>query len=114
MVTGAGGSIGSEISRQVLQNKPKLLIIFDLNEYSLYTIKQELEDAKTRVKIKSILGDVRDQDRVKEVCETFGVETIYHSAAYKHVPILERDVREGIRNNIIATKNIADIEIPKK
>ena len=64
MVSGAGWSIGSEISRLVLRNKPKLLIIFDLNEYSLYTIKQELEDAKTRVKIKSILGDVRDQDRV--------------------------------------------------
>jgi len=105
MVTGAGGSIGSEISRQVLQNKPKLLIIFDLNEYSLYTIRQELEDKKTRVKIKSILGDVRDQNRVKEVCETFGVETIYHSAAYKHVPLVEENPFEAVSNNIFGTLN---------
>ena len=105
MVTGAGGSIGSEISRQVLQNKPKLLIIFDLNEYSLYTIKQELESTKIRVKIKSILGDVRDQDRIKEVCETFGVDTIYHSAAYKHVPLVEENPFEAVSNNIFGTLN---------
>ena len=85
MVTGAGGSIGAEISNQVLQNDPKRLIIFDVNEFSLYSIKQELQDKKTKVEINSILGDVRDQDRVKQVCETFAVETIYHAAAYKHV-----------------------------
>ena len=107
MVTGAGGSIGAEISRQVLENNPKLLIIFDLNEFSLYSIKQELEDKKPKVKIKSILGDVRDQSRVKQVCETFGVETIYHSAAYKHVPLVEENPFEAVSNNIFGTLNCA-------
>ena len=107
MVTGAGGSIGAEISRQVLENNPKLLIIFDLNEFSLYSIKQELEDKKPKVKIKSILGDVRDQSRVKQVCETFGVETIYHTAAYKHVPLVEENPFEAVSNNIFGTLNCA-------
>lgn len=107
MVTGAGGSIGSEISRQVLQNNPKLLIIFDLNEFSLYSIKQELEEKISKVKIQSILGDVRDQSRVKQVCETFGVETIYHAAAYKHVPLVEENPFEAVSNNIYGTLNCA-------
>jgi len=107
MVTGAGGSIGSEISRQVLENNPKLLIIFDLNEFSLYSIKQELEEKISKVKIQSILGDVRDQSRVKQVCETFGVETIYHAAAYKHVPLVEENPFEAVSNNIYGTLNCA-------
>jgi len=107
MITGAGGSIGAEISRQVLKNNPKLLIIFDLNEFSLYSIKQELEDKKTNVKIKSILGDVRDQSRIKQVCETFKVETIYHSAAYKHVHLVEENPFEAVSNNIFGTLNCA-------
>ena len=107
MVTGAGGSIGAELSRQVLQNDPRLLIIFDVSEFSLYSIKQELLDKKSEVEIKSILGDVRDKARVKQVCETFAVETIYHAAAYKHVPLVEENPFEAVSNNIFGTLNCA-------
>ena len=114
MITGGGGSIGAEISRQVLQNDPRLLIIFDANEFSLYSIKQELLERKSEVEIKSVLGDVRDQNRVRQVCETFGVETIYHSAAYKHVPLVEENAFEAVSNNIFGTLNcvVAAIEMP--
>ena len=105
MVTGGGGSIGAEISRQVLQNDPRLLIIFDANEFSLYSIKQELLEKKSEVEIKSVLGNVRDQNRVRQVCEAFGVETIYHSAAYKHVPLVEENPFEAVSNNIFGTLN---------
>ena len=105
MVTGGGGSIGAEISRQVLQNDPRLLIIFDANEFSLYSIKQELLERKSEVEIKSVLGDVRDQNRVRQVCEAFGVETIYHAAAYKHVPLVEENPFEAVSNNIFGTLN---------
>jgi FlaA1/EpsC-like NDP-sugar epimerase len=105
MVTGGGGSIGSEISRQVLQNDPRLLIIFDANEFSLYSIKQELLEKKSEVEIKSVLGNVRDQNRVRQVCEAFGVETIYHAAAYKHVPLVEENPFEAVSNNIFGTLN---------
>ena len=107
MVTGAGGSIGAELSRQVLQNDPRLLIIFDVSEFSLYSIKQELLDKKSEVEIKSILGDVRDKARVKQVCETFAVETIYHAAAYKHVTLVEENPFEAVSNNIFGTLNCA-------
>ena len=105
MVTGGGGSIGAEISRQVLQNDPRLLIIFDANEFSLYSIKQELLEKKSEVEIKSVLGNVRDQNRVRQVCEAFGVETIYHAAAYKHVPLVEENPFEAVSNNIFGTLN---------
>lgn len=107
MVTGAGGSIGSEISRQVIKNNPKLLIIFDLNEFSLYSIRQELLDMKKEIRIESILGNVRDKNRVKQVCKTFGVQTIYHAAAYKHVPLVEENPFEAVSNNIFGTLNCA-------
>ena len=114
MVTGAGGSIGTEISRQVLQNNPKLLIIFDVNEFSLYSIRQELLDKKSRVRIESILGNVRDKSRVKQVCQTFRVQTIYHAAAYKHVPLVEENPFEAVSNNIFGTLNCALAAIESK
>ena len=114
MVTGAGGSIGSEISRQVLANYPKLLIIFDLNEFSLYSIKQELAELKSEVRTESILGNVRNKIRVKQVCETFGVQTIYHAAAYKHVPLVEENPFEAVSNNIFGTLNCVQVAIESK
>ncbi len=105
LVTGAGGSIGSEIARQVLQNSPKLLILFDLNEFSLYSIKQELIEKNSKVEVVSILGNVRDKNRVKEVCQGFEVQTIYHAAAYKHVPLVEENPFEAVSNNIFGTLN---------
>jgi FlaA1/EpsC-like NDP-sugar epimerase len=114
MVTGAGGSIGAEISRQVLVNNPKLLILFDLSEFSLYSIKQELLERKSKVRIESILGNVRNKDRINQVCQTFGVQTIYHAAAYKHVPLVEENSFEAVSNNIFGTLNCALAAIENK
>jgi FlaA1/EpsC-like NDP-sugar epimerase len=105
LVTGAGGSIGSEISRQVCKNGPKKLIILDSNEFSLYTIKQELESIHSEVKIESILGSVTNKARIGQVCKALEVQTIYHAAAYKHVPLVEENVFEGVFNNIFGTLN---------
>jgi FlaA1/EpsC-like NDP-sugar epimerase len=110
MVTGAGGSIGSELCRQLINLKPKLLILFEINEYSLYKINRELElicDESTR--IFPILGSIRDSNRLKKICENFNIQTIYHAAAYKHVPLVEHNNSEGILNNIIGTKVLAQI-----
>jgi len=107
MVTGAGGSIGGEISRQVVLNEPEKLIILDVSEFALYSIKQELLDKKPKVEIISILGDVRDQSRLSQVCDSFKVQTIYHTAAYKHVPLVEENPFEAVSNNIFGTLNCA-------
>jgi len=114
MVTGAGGSIGGEISRQVLLNDPLKLIILDVNEFSLYTIKQELSVKKSRVEIISILGDVRNQVRLNKICDSFKVQTIYHSAAYKHVSLVEENPFEAVSNNIFGTLNCALAAIDNK
>ena len=106
LVTGGGGSIGSELCYQISTLGPLKLIIFERNEFNLYKIEQALSDSP--VTIEFILGDLCDLNKVDYVLSRFSPEIIFHAAAYKHVPILERDVREGIRNNIIATKNIAD------
>ena len=111
LVTGAGGSIGSEISRQVCKNNPERLVILDSNEFSLYTIKQELESNQSDIKIKSILGSVTNKARIDQVCKAFGVQTIYHSAAYKHVPLVEENVFEGVSNNIFGTLNCVQAAI---
>ena len=89
MVTGAGGSIGSELCRQILKIKPKLLILYEMSEVSLYSIEQELVNNFSSSDIRTILGNVTDKERIKEVCQTFQVNTIYHAAAYKQVPMVE-------------------------
>jgi len=106
LVTGGGGSIGSELCYQISKLGPLKLIIFERSEFNLYKIEQALSSSP--VTIEFILGDLCDLDKVDYVLRRFSPEIIFHAAAYKHVPILERDVREGIRNNIIGTKNIAD------
>ena len=114
-VTGAGGSIGSEICRQVLQHNPTKLVLIELNEFSLYTIEQELnllkEAQKLELEIISILGSVQKEHRLKTVFETFKVETVYHAAAYKHVPMVEHNVVEGVRNNVFGTWYCAEAAI---
>lgn len=112
MVTGAGGSIGSELCRQIILNEPNALILFELSEFSLYSIHQELlEIAKknniTNTKIYPILGNVQDIERLDRVLSHFGVDTIYHAAAYKHVPLVEYNVIEGVKNNVFGTYNVA-------
>ena len=107
MVTGAGGSIGSELCRQILKIKPKMLVLYEISEVSLYLIEQELINNFERERIKTVLGNVSDKDRVKEVCEQFGVNTIYHAAAYKQVPMVEMNTLQSFENNVFGTLNCA-------
>lgn len=119
MVTGAGGSIGSELCRQIIKQSPRTLILFELNEYSLYTIEKELqaELAKVednKIELVSLLGTVQNEDRLTSIMATFGVQTIYHAAAYKHVPLVEHNIIEGVKNNILGTLNCAEAAIKSK
>ncbi len=104
LITGAGGSIGSEIARQVARNNPKTLIILDANEFALYEIKKELESSLPNVRLRAIIASITNKKRMMDVFSTFDVDTIYHSAAYKHVPLVEENPFEGVFNNIIGTK----------
>ena len=115
MVTGAGGSIGSELVRQLLSGTPKKIVLFEMSEINLYSIRSEIEQIKSSKGISSeivaVLGDVKDRDRVKTVITNHSVDLIYHAAAYKHVPIIEyyENITEGIKNNVFGTKTICDV-----
>ena len=115
MVTGAGGSIGSELCRQIISNKPKALLLFEHSEFNLYSIHIELERAIERaslpIKLVPILGSIRNPDRLLDVMRTWQVETIYHAAAYKHVPMVEHNVAEGVLNNVLGTMNTAQAAV---
>ena len=103
MVTGAGGSIGSELCRQLITAKPSLLILWELTEYALYHIEQELKGIADGVPIVPILGSVLHQERMTNVLRHYQIETVYHAAAYKHVPLVEWNPFEGIVNNSVGT-----------
>jgi FlaA1/EpsC-like NDP-sugar epimerase len=107
LVTGAGGSIGSELCRQIIRLDPSRLVLFEMSELALYNTQRELEEVaaheRLSVEIVPLLGNAHHRHRVREVLSTFGVQTIYHAAAYKHVPIVEHNVIEGIHNNVIST-----------
>jgi FlaA1/EpsC-like NDP-sugar epimerase len=107
LVTGAGGSIGSELCRQIVRLNPSRLVLFEVSELALYNIERELEEIAAHerldVEIVPLLGNAHHRHRVREVLTAFGVQTIYHAAAYKHVPIVEYNVVEGIHNNVIST-----------
>ena len=108
LVTGAGGSIGSELSRQIIFLKPKMLILFELNELALYSIDKELSKLNAGlIKIYPILGNVNNKLRLDNLFKRFEVDTVYHAAAYKHVPMVEFNNTEGIDNNIFGTLNCA-------
>ena len=112
MVTGAGGSIGSELCRQIILNEPDILILFEVSEFSLYSIHQELlEIAKknnvVNTKIYPVLGNVQDLERLDRVLSHFSIDTIYHAAAYKHVPLVEYNMIEGVQNNVFGSYNVA-------
>ncbi len=115
LVTGAGGSIGSELCRQIIKLQPEKLVLLELNEFSLYSIEQELNNLcqaqKLNIAIISILGSVQKQNRLTTIFKTFNVETIYHAAAYKHVPMVEHNVVEGVRNNVFGTWYCAEAAI---
>lgn len=107
LVTGAGGSIGSELSRQILGSQPKTLLLFDHSEFNLYSIHTELEARMRRESLPGrlvpILGSVRSQARLQDVMRSWGVDTVYHAAAYKHVPLVEHNIAEGVINNVMGT-----------
>ncbi|WMN16066.1 nucleoside-diphosphate sugar epimerase/dehydratase [Pseudomonas piscis] len=111
LVTGAGGSIGSELCRQILSLRPKVLILFDHSEFNLYNILSELEQRISResssVKLLPILGSVRNYEKLLSVMSTWSVDTVYHAAAYKHVPMVEHNIAEGVLNNVMGTLNTA-------
>lgn len=108
MVTGAGGSIGSELCRQIIQRKPQKLLIFELSEFNLYAIDSELRSLAPELKILPVMGSVQDAELVQQVIKQYGVNTIYHAAAYKHVPLVEHNICSGLRNNIWGTKVVAE------
>jgi FlaA1/EpsC-like NDP-sugar epimerase len=111
MVTGAGGSIGGELSCQILFSQPKTLILLEQSEFSLYDLDAELrakiKDENLDTELVSLLGNVRQYDWLKKICTTWKINTIYHAAAYKHVPIVEHNVSEGVLNNVWGTLNAA-------
>jgi FlaA1/EpsC-like NDP-sugar epimerase len=107
MVTGAGGSIGAELCRQIVRLGPCRLVLFEMSELALYTIEGELSEYLAHenviTEIIPLLGNAHHRHRVREVLSTYGIQTLYHAAAYKHVPIVEHNVVEGIHNNVIST-----------
>jgi len=108
LITGGGGSIGSELCRQVASIGPERLIIFDHGEFNLYSIDHELRAHFPDLKIETVLGDVKDSERVKWVFSTFTPNVVFHAAAYKHVPMVEENPAEGIMNNVYGTRCVAD------
>jgi FlaA1/EpsC-like NDP-sugar epimerase len=107
LVTGAGGSIGSELCRQIVTLQPTTLLLFEHSEFNLYNILCELEQRIAReslpIKLLPILGSVRNQEKLLDVMKSWRVDTVYHTAAYKHVPMVEHNIAEGVLNNVIGT-----------
>lgn len=124
MVTGAGGSIGSELCRQIIQSKPKSLLLLEVSEYGLYAIHSEIltileeateadtnavPDTEPAVEIIPLIASICDKSRMRQIMETWRIDTIYHAAAYKHVPLVEHNLEEGIKNNLFGTLVIAQL-----
>jgi FlaA1/EpsC-like NDP-sugar epimerase len=103
LVTGAGGSIGSELCRQIIQQRPQCLILYELNEFALYQIHQELIEAHPEIPCIPCLGNVVDQAYLSSILRAHQVDTVYHAAAYKHVPLLESNIAKGVENNVRGT-----------
>lgn len=115
MVTGAGGSIGSELCRQIINYEPAVLVLFELSEFGLYNIEQELANTISQrelgIKLIPVMGTVQRKNRLETVMQAFKVQTVYHAAAYKHVPLVEYNVVEGVRNNVFGTWYAAEAAI---
>lgn len=111
MVTGAGGSIGSELCRQLMKFAPKTLILLGHGEHSIYKIEQELQEnfLNGKTELITAIGDIRDKGRMFELIDTYHPAIIYHAAAHKHVPLMEENPHEAVKNNIIGTKNVAEV-----
>jgi len=112
LVTGAGGSIGSELCRQIVKQKPKELLLVELSEYALYSIHSELEkNNSSEIKIIPLIASVQDKQRMENIISIFRPATIYHAAAYKHVPIVEHNLIEGLKNNLLGTFELANLAL---
>ncbi len=112
LVTGAGGSIGSELCRQIVALRPKALLLVEQSEFNLYSIDQELHqmlanEGKGEIKLIPLLASVQDKQRLDSIFKTWQIDTVYHAAAYKHVPLVEHNPAEGVRNNVFGTLNVA-------
>jgi FlaA1/EpsC-like NDP-sugar epimerase len=114
VVTGAGGSIGSELCRQIVKLRPTKLILLELNEFALYKINEELINFDKNLKIIPLLINVQNQAKLETIFETFKVETVYHAAAYKHVPLVEENICEGVKNNVFGTLSVVNASVIKK
>ena len=108
MVTGAGGSIGSEISRQIIKLNPKKLILIELSEFALYKISEDLKIIDKSIKIIPLLINIQNKSKIEEIFKTFNIDTIYHAAAYKHVHLVEENICESVKNNVLGTFFLAE------
>ncbi len=111
LITGAGGSIGSELCRQVLEYEPAQLVMLDHGEFNLYTIEQELCAHRLADRCHALLGDIRDEDRMRWIFEHFRPQVVLNAAAYKHVPLVEENPAEGVKTNIFGTCQLADLAV---
>lgn len=114
LVTGAGGSIGSELCRQIAQFGPKLLVLFDIYENTVYDIQNELKHDYPNLNIKVLIGSVRDKDRLREIFDRYDINVVFHAAAHKHVPLMEDSPKEAIKNNVFGTLNLVNISNEKE
>ena len=114
LITGAGGTIGAELSRQILKQKPKKIILFELNEFALFKIYEELSGIHKNLEIVPLLGNILDQKKLEKIFKTFKVDTVYHAAASKHVTLVESNICEGVRNNILGTLYVVKAAINEK
>lgn len=115
LVSGAGGSIGAELCRQIVLYQPRLLLLVEISEYNLYAIEKELQDLVLReeleVHLLPVLCSVQKKDRLRALMSRFKINTVYHAAAYKHVPMVEYNIVEGVRNNVFGTWHIAEAAV---
>lgn len=106
-MTGGGGSIGSELCRQIASHEPKQLILFDIYENNAYAIEQELRRNHSELNLVTLIGSVRDSRRLNQVFKKYKPDIVYHAAAHKHVPLMETSPNEAIKNNVIGTYKTA-------
>ena len=108
MVTGAGGTIGSELSRQIKKLNPKKLILVEFSEFALYKINEDLKSINKNIKIIPLLINIQNKIKIEQVFNTFNIDTVYHAAAYKHVPLVEENITESVKNNVFGTFYLAE------
>lgn len=114
LVTGAGGSIGSELCRQIATQAPTRLVILDVSEFAVYELLKELEKTHPKLTVTPLIGSVQDKAFVSKVIDSFAIDTIYHAAAYKHVPLMELNMMQCVANNVFGTQNVSTAAVAAK